>query len=930
MRRGWSCIKVAALATSLLAALPDIARADPLCTPFATGGTISLVTSGNEQFCVHQFTDSGVFSPQQSLSVEYLIVGGGGGGGSSDLFEGTNWHSGGGGGAGGVRQGGGMGLSIGIFSVLTGGGGAGGTSLGTARGVNGGDSSFNGLVAAGGGGGGGSTNTPAVIAPTAGGSGGGGGGRQSWNDQAATNGAAGVAGQGNSGGDGRNGSTGGTRGANAPEQTGGGGGGAGGAGGAGLSNQGGTGGGGITSEITGTVQGYAGGGGGGHRGNIGSGGSATHGGGTGAGGTSTAPAGNGQPGTGGGGGGAGRGQDQGGNGGSGIVVIRYLVNTRPSTDAGQAQSVTAFSTVTLDGTGTTDPDGPSPTGNITSYSWTQISGTSVFMSGATTETASFTAPQPTGSSEVLTFRLTVTDAFGLTDTSDVTITVTALPGQPAPGTGGTVNEYNDLAAHVTWRVHRFFENGTLTLPHPTDVGYLIVGGGGGGGAAAGGGGGGGGVRTGTATALSGDQTITVGTGGAGGIGSFPDSAQQSRGSNGEDSVAFGVIALGGGGGGTYFSNTTPAAWGGLAGGSGGGASHTGPGGAAGGNEQGNPGATGEIGCGSSSGGGGGGAGQSGSVGTSMQGGKGGDGTLSNITGVSQYYAGGGAGGGDDRITGCLYTGIPGVVPNVGGLGGGGASTATHGEAGTDGLGGGGGGAQLNTATYSGGRGGSGIVAARYIINTGPTANAGPDATAAALQKFTLDGTGTTDPDGNITSIVWTQTSGTSIDLEDGDTLEPSFTPAQPAGGATSETLTFDLTVTDAFGLTSTDTVTITLEGVAILTASKQVSVFSENADDCGNLDAEPPAEPENPAAIPGACIQYVISVENTGTVAAHNITLVDELPGHLNFEAAGLSPLDWGIVTSPGCLGADCEVRVEQGVIPADSTATLTIRATIN
>lgn len=117
---------------------------------------------------------------------------------------------------------------------------------------------------------------------------------------------------------------------------------------------------------------------------------------------------------------------------------------------------------------------------------------------------------------------------------------------------------------------------------------------------------------------------------------------------------------------------------------------------------------------------------------------------------------------------------------------------------------------------------------------------------------------------------------------------------------------------------------------ANLEAQKDVIVFSEDGSLCDDLVAAPPAEPANPAAIPGACIQYTISVANTGSVAAENITLVDALPAHLTFVGAALSPTSWGTLATPDCPGSGCEVRINDGVIAANQTATVTIRATIN
>lgn len=89
----------------------------------------------------------------------------------------------------------------------------------------------------------------------------------------------------------------------------------------------------------------------------------------------------------------------------------------PIADAGPDLAVLSATTVTLDGTASLDPDGA-----IVSYEWTQLSGTAVTLSGATTVTATFTAPsvkQP----ETLSFELTVTDDSGMHSTDQVTVTV---------------------------------------------------------------------------------------------------------------------------------------------------------------------------------------------------------------------------------------------------------------------------------------------------------------------------------------------------------------------------------------------------------------------------------------------------------------------------------------------------------------------------
>jgi len=101
------------------------------------------------------------------------------------------------------------------------------------------------------------------------------------------------------------------------------------------------------------------------------------------------------------------------------------VNEPPTADAGADQSATRTSPagvdVTLDGSGSSDPDG-----TIVSYAWSSDTGHSA--SGATP-----TLTLPLG---VHTFTLTVTDDFGATDTDEVVITV--LNAAPTAAAGADV------------------------------------------------------------------------------------------------------------------------------------------------------------------------------------------------------------------------------------------------------------------------------------------------------------------------------------------------------------------------------------------------------------------------------------------------------------------------------------------------------------
>lgn len=95
-----------------------------------------------------------------------------------------------------------------------------------------------------------------------------------------------------------------------------------------------------------------------------------------------------------------------------------------------------------------------------------------------------------------------------------------------------------------------------------------------------------------------------------------------------------------------------------------------------------------------------------------------------------------------------------------------------------------------------------------FLNQSPIANAGPSRTIAGAGTVTLDGTASSDPDDGIASYLWSQTGGPSVSLTNTASPNPSFTAPAVTTGEIS--LSFQLTVTDKGGLTSTDSTSITI------------------------------------------------------------------------------------------------------------------------
>ena len=93
-------------------------------------------------------------------------------------------------------------------------------------------------------------------------------------------------------------------------------------------------------------------------------------------------------------------------------------------------------------------------------------------------------------------------------------------------------------------------------------------------------------------------------------------------------------------------------------------------------------------------------------------------------------------------------------------------------------------------------------------NAAPTANAGVDQAVNTGAVVSLRGSGS-DPENAIASYLWQQTGGTPVTLSNATSAQASFTPPNIATGTA--TLTFELRVTDAAGLSAADTLTVVVQ-----------------------------------------------------------------------------------------------------------------------
>jgi chitinase len=96
---------------------------------------------------------------------------------------------------------------------------------------------------------------------------------------------------------------------------------------------------------------------------------------------------------------------------------------------------------------------------------------------------------------------------------------------------------------------------------------------------------------------------------------------------------------------------------------------------------------------------------------------------------------------------------------------------------------------------------------RFVENRFPIADAGANKTVDSGKAFTLDASGTVDPDGQVPlTFRWRQVSGPATVITDADKAK-----ATVSGTGGPNTLAYEVSVRDQFGMQDTDQVTITVK-----------------------------------------------------------------------------------------------------------------------
>ncbi len=169
----------------------------------------------------------------------------------------------------------------------------------------------------------------------------------------------------------------------------------------------------------------------------------------------------------------------------------------------------------------------------------------------------------------------------------------------------------------------------------------------------------------------------------------------------------------------------------------------------------------------------------------------------------------------------------------------------------------------------------------YNVNQYPDADAGGNQSVDQNALVMLDGTGSSDPDGDTLTFSWQQTGGPSVVLTGADTATPTFTAPSVTSGF--ETLQFELYVSDGYEAYDFDSIEITVNATCTPTSSEDTTCDGIDDDCNGDVDEDYVADTScflqgvcAAANVASSCVDAVETACQTGTPGTEECNGLDD------------------------------------------------------
>lgn len=193
----------------------------------------------------------------------------------------------------------------------------------------------------------------------------------------------------------------------------------------------------------------------------------------------------------------------------------------------------------------------------------------------------------------------------------------------------------------------------------------------------------------------------------------------------------------------------------------------------------------------------------------------------------------------------------------------------------------------------------------------PVANAGPDVGVGEGESVVLDGSGSSDPQGQALDYVWSQLAGPGVSLSDPGAVKPDFTAPQVPQ---SQTLTFRLTVTDPDGNSATDDVNVTIANVN----HAPVAIPAPAGYACVGAPAAATVREGGQTSLDGHCsydpdgdvVSYTWQQTSGSPVTWLTSTEVNSATPRFTAPMSGGNALGFSLTVSDGAAAASAEIAV--------------------
>ena len=216
------------------------------------------------------------------------------------------------------------------------------------------------------------------------------------------------------------------------------------------------------------------------------------------------------------------------------------------------------------------------------------------------------------------------------------------------------------------------------------------------------------------------------------------------------------------------------------------------------------------------------------------------------------------------------------------------------------------------------------------VNDPPEADAGEDQTLetpADGTVVTLDGSSSSDPEGDALSYAWVQTGGRDVTLSDATAVSPTFTYDYPDPLPAEEVFTFALTLNDGNQDSVADEVVITVINNQAPTANAGADIGPINAGDIVTLNGGQSTDPDADALtyawtqVSGPAVDLSDATSQSPTFTAPDVGSLSELVFELVVNDGRVDSLPDRVSVSVQPVGS---IRIVQRVSGPDGTFVFT------